>query len=240
MMCSELFCFVFMAQSPLTEKDRARSRAVDLDVTVRAICVLRVQVVLWTRRLVRADTVGRAVTRQAKLGDAAGNQQSWIRRTVRRVTRDTAVGLHRRMLVNERSLLVCVALDASSVSARRESRLLEFKAAMRIVTIAALHRAFKHFVMERQVELVLRLRMTTETKLRLAHLEHFDIGETRLLRVCARDEHIRSRELTSAGRRVRRVAVSATDVVAPVLATAEVVVFFPAGVTGQTRFRDLF
>ena len=48
----------------LTEKDRAGSRSVDLDVAVRAVCVLRVQVVLWTRRLVCADAVSGAVTGQ--------------------------------------------------------------------------------------------------------------------------------------------------------------------------------
>lgn len=36
------------------------------------------------------------------------------------------------------------------------------------------------------------------------------------------------------------MAVSATDVIAPMLAAAEVVVFFPAGVAAQTRFGDLF
>jgi len=36
------------------------------------------------------------------------------------------------------------------------------------------------------------------------------------------------------------VTVSATDVVAPVLAAPEVVVFFLAGMAAQTRFGDLF
>ena len=41
-------------------------------------------------------------------------------------------------------------------------------------------------------------------------------------------------------RRVCRVTVSATDVVAPVLTAAKVVVLFPAGVTAQTCLGDLF
>jgi hypothetical protein len=85
------------------------------------------------------------------------------------------------MLVNEWSLLVGVTLDASGIDAGRESCLLEFEPAVRIVAITALHRAFQHLVMERQVELVLRLTMTTETKLRLARLEHLQIGDARLL-----------------------------------------------------------
>ena len=63
-----------MAQPHSAEKDRARAGAVNLDVTVRAVRVLRVQVVLWTSGLVRADAVRRAVTRQTELGHAARDQ----------------------------------------------------------------------------------------------------------------------------------------------------------------------
>jgi hypothetical protein len=93
----------------------------DLDVTVRAVRVLRVQVVLWTGGLLSADAVSRAVTGQTKLRDTTRNQQSRIGRTMRRVTRDTSVSLHRRMLVNKRPLLVCVTLDASGIRASRQS-----------------------------------------------------------------------------------------------------------------------
>ena len=85
-----------------------------------------------------------------------------------RVTRNAPVRLHRGVLVNERPLLVCVTLDARGVGAGSESRLFQLEAAVRIVAIAALHRAFEHLVMKRQIELVLRLAMTTETELWLA------------------------------------------------------------------------
>jgi len=137
-------------------------------MTVRAVRVLRVQVVLWTCGLIRADAVSSAVTGQTELCYTARNQQSRVRRTVRRVTRDAPLGLQRRMLENKRSLLVCVTLDASRVGAGRQSRLLELETAVRVVAITTLHRAFQHFVMERQVELVLGLAMTIETKLWLA------------------------------------------------------------------------
>ena len=140
----------------------------DLDVTVRAVCVLRVQIVLRSGGLFGADAMSRAVTRQTKLGYATRDQQTWIRRTVRRMARDATVRLDRRVLVNKRSLLVCVTLDASCVGAGRESRLLELKTTVRIMAITALHRAFQHFVVERQLELVLRLAVATHTKLRLA------------------------------------------------------------------------
>jgi hypothetical protein len=46
----------------------------DLDVTVRAISVLRVLVVLRTGGFFSADTMGRAMARQAELAHPAGNQ----------------------------------------------------------------------------------------------------------------------------------------------------------------------
>ena len=137
-------------------------------MTVRAVRVLRVQVMLRTGGLVRANTVGRTVTRQTELCDAARDQWTWIRRTVRSVTCDASIGLDWCMFVNKRALLVCVTLDASGIGSRRQSRLFELKTAVRIVAIATLHRTFEHFVMERQIELVFRLAMTTETKLRFA------------------------------------------------------------------------
>ena len=161
---SRLFGLPFIS----SEKDRTRPRAVNLDVAIRAICVLRVQVVLWTGGLIRADTVRDAVTGQTELCDAARNQHAWIGRAVWRVTRDASVSLDRGMLVNKRTLFVSVTLDTRGVSASRESRLFQLEAAVWVVAIAAAHRAFEHFVMERQVELVLRFAVTTEAKLWLA------------------------------------------------------------------------
>lgn len=150
-------------------------------MTVRAVCVLCVQVMLRTRGLFSTDTMSRTVTRQTKLCYATRDQQTRIRRTVRRMTRDATVRLDRRVLVNKRSLLVCVTLDARCVGAGRESRLLELKTAVRIVAITALHRAFQHFVMERQLELMLRFAVATHTELWLAVSQQSQIGETRLL-----------------------------------------------------------
>jgi|GEM_PF-4000881 len=90
-------------------------RAVDLDMTVRAVRVLRVQVVLWTGGLVGTDAMSRAVTGQKKLRDATRNQQSRVRRAVRCVTGNAPVDLHWSMLVNKRSLFVCVTLYASGI-----------------------------------------------------------------------------------------------------------------------------
>ena len=84
------------------------------------------------------------------------------------MTRDAPVSLDRSMLVNERALFVSVTLDARGISASREPRLFQLKSTVWVVTIAAPHRAFEHFVMERQVELVLGFAVTTEAKLWLA------------------------------------------------------------------------
>ena len=143
----------------------------NLDVTISATCVLRVLVVCWTSRFIRSHAVVHAVTSQAQVIHRAELQHPRVSRPMRYVTRDTTVRLHRSMFERERSLLVCVTLDTSSIGSRRESRLFEFKPAVRIVAIAALHRAFQHLVMERQIELVLRFAMTTETKLRFARFE---------------------------------------------------------------------
>ena len=104
---------------------------------------------------------------------------------MRCVTGDTAFGLDRRMFVDKRTLLVCVTLDAGGVRAGGEPRLLELKTAVRIVAIAAFQRAFKHLVMERQLELVLGLAMTTHTELRFARPEQFYARDAWFLRVSA-------------------------------------------------------
>ena len=100
------------------------------------------------------------------------------------MTGDAAVGFYRRMFVNKRPLLIGVTLDARRIEAGRQPGLLEFETAMRIVAVAALHRAFQHLVMERQVELVLRFAMAAEAKLRLALTEQLQIRKARFLRIC--------------------------------------------------------
>ena len=87
------------------------------------------------------------------------------------MTSNAPFGLDRSMLVYKRSLLVCVTLDAGCVDASRQSCLFEFKTAVWIVAIAALHRPFEHLVMERQIKLVLRFAVTTQAKLRFAVFE---------------------------------------------------------------------
>jgi hypothetical protein len=75
------------------------------------------------------------------------------------------------MFVNKRTLLVYVTLKASRIHAGRKPRLFQFKTAVRIVTVAALHGAFQYLVMEGQLKLVLGFAVTAHTELRFAGRE---------------------------------------------------------------------
>lgn len=100
---------------------------------------------------------------------------------MRRMTRNAAVGLNWSMFVDKWSLFVCMTLDAGRVRTGRKSRLLQFEATVRVMAITALNRTFQHLVMERQIELVLDLRVTTDTQLRFARPEQTQIREAGLL-----------------------------------------------------------
>ena len=113
-----------------------------------------------------------AVTSQAQLVHGAVPQQPRVRRSVRRMTGRAPFGLDRRVLEGKRSLLINVALDAGCIGATGEPGLFGFEASVRVVTIAATHRAFQHFVMERHIELRLDFVMTAGAKLRIVRLQH--------------------------------------------------------------------
>ena len=89
-----------------------------------------------------------AVAGQAKLSHPAGYQHPRIGGAVRRMTRAASFRLHRGMLESEWSLLVRMTFHAGRICARGQPRLLEFKTAMWIVAVAALHSPFQYLVME--------------------------------------------------------------------------------------------
>ena len=93
---------------------------------------------------------------------------------MRRMTRRTAFDFQRRVLEHEWPLLVCMALDATSISSGCKSGLLQLKATVRIVAVAAFHHSFEDFVMERLVEVRLDFVVTAQAKLRLAKLQQMD------------------------------------------------------------------
>ena len=123
-------------------------RPVNLDVTRRAVGVLRVLIVLGTSRLNSPDVMCHAVTRQAELVDRAESQEPRIGRTMWRVTCHTTFGFYRGVLISEWPLFVRVTLDTGSIAAGRQARLFCLKTAVRIVAIATAHGAFEHFVVE--------------------------------------------------------------------------------------------
>lgn len=89
---------------------------------------------------------------------------------MRRMTRRTTFRLKRRMFIRERALLVSMTLNAGCVGARSESRLLEFKTTVGVVTITALHHSFKNLVVKRFVEVRLRFTVAADAELRLPNL----------------------------------------------------------------------
>lgn len=106
---------------------------------------------------------------------------------MRRMTCHTTFGFHRGVFISEWTLFVRVTFNASSISAGGQARLFKFETAMRVMTITATHRTFRNFVMEGHRERRFHFAMATQTKLRVAHLQHFDSREARLLGVDCRN-----------------------------------------------------
>ena len=80
-------------------------------------------------------------------------QHPRIRRPVRLVTGRAAFQFHRRMLERERTSLVTMALEAARLIAVDCLELLESRSAMGVVAVHTGHRAFRHWMMMRTLEL---------------------------------------------------------------------------------------
>ena len=106
------------------------------------------------------------------------------------MTSRATVSLQRCVLVCKWTLLICVTLDTSCISARCQSRLLQLKATMRIVAIAALHRAFEHLMMKRHTESRLHFAVTAHAELRFTELQHVYGREPGLLLIDWTNEYI--------------------------------------------------
>lgn len=171
-------------------------------MAVRATGVLGVLVVCWTSRFAGAHAMVHAVTRETQLVHPSEFQQPRIGRAMRRMAGRTSFGLERRVLVSERTLLVCMTFNARRIGAGCQPRLLEFETAVRIVTITALHRAFEHLVMKGLVEVGLNLVVTADTELRFSNLEQITGREVRLFRIGSTDVTDRLRNISTTGLRV--------------------------------------
>jgi hypothetical protein len=156
------------------------------------------------------------------------------------MTRGAAFELQRAMLKYKRSLFIGMALNTCRVSADRELRLFLLESAVRIVAIAALHRAFEYSVVKWFSKLRFRFVVTRHAKLRLICSEHLCRRLTRILfRDVPREYGRAGSEIARCGT-VCRMAFGATDVISPVLAAAEVIVGLLARVACQTSFGDRF
>ena len=155
-------------------------RTVDLHVTGSAVLESRGRLVVKAWRVWRADLVGSAVAFQAKLAHFGAFQQLWIGGSVRRMADRAAFQLQRRVLKNERALLIRVTLHTGRVSAGCKPSLLRLEPAVGVVTVSALDHALQHLVMERLGELALHFGVTLDAQLRLILLEHLQRGDVRL------------------------------------------------------------
>ena len=113
--------------------------------------------------------------------------------------------------MHKRPRLLRMALEADGIIGGRRPELPGLEAAMRIVTIAALHQAFVYAVMEGTIELLFGLQMATVAKLRLLFFHQ---------------------ALTFLGV-VGRMTVDATHVVLKVRRARKVTVFFSIGMAVQ-------
>ena len=75
------------------------------------------------------------------------------------------------MFERERTLFFAVALDARCICPDSQFGLFRFKTAVRIMTIAAFHRTFQHFVVERFRELRFCLGVAANAQLSFARFE---------------------------------------------------------------------
>ena len=113
-----------------------------------------------------------AVTFDTELSHVAASEQLGVRGAVGIVTRGATFYLYRRMLEHERALFVRVTLEASGIRSCSKSCLLQFEPSVRVMAIAALHRAFQHPVMERPVELRLGFVVTSHAELSFVFSQH--------------------------------------------------------------------
>ena len=223
----------------------------NLRVAGRAALYARRRHIVERWRVRRARRRKVAVALQTELRDVAARQHLVIGRAVRAVAHCAAFDFGRRVLINERPLLVGVAFDAGRINAHGQPGLLLLEAAVRVVAVAALHRAFEHAMMGRLRELRLHLVVARQTELRVVADQHL-FGRDAAAALAERADRDQRRSRVAASdrwaddalgvfaRRVRRVAIHTADIVAVVLAALVVVVILFARVTGQAGVGDLF
>ena len=121
------------------------------DVAQRA-CLEERRLVMEGRGARRTTETGIGVALQAEQVDIADFQHVGVRPAMHLVARAAPVDLHSGMLVDERPLLLGVALKADGVLRGGSAHLLRTRGAVDVVAIAALNQAFIYAVVERHRE----------------------------------------------------------------------------------------
>ena len=209
-------------------------------VADRALLVLDLRLIVKARSLRRQFFLDAGMAFHAELANAGTLEHLWIARTMRRVACRAAFCLDGAVFENERALLVRVALYAVGVGTDPKFGLLRFETTVSIVTVAALHRALGHFVVKRFIELALYLVVAAYAELLLTSTKH-RLGPLRIhcLMSSRSDECHRSGAGFLGWFAVCTVALRAADIITPVLAAAEIIMGLLAGVTSETRIRNL-
>lgn len=130
-----------------------------------AVLVSHVCLVMQARGGWRSGVAYLRMALHAQLPDRTAVKHLGVAGTVRGMASRTALSLERSVFESEWPLLIAVALDAGNVAAYSQLSLLGLKSSVRIVTVAAFHGSFEHFVMKRFGELRLCFGMAAQTKL---------------------------------------------------------------------------
>jgi len=189
----------------------------DLRVAQRA-CLVFLGLVVECRRCRGASVNRKSMALQAKKICLTHIQQARIGGSVWRVAGNAAFCLDGRVLIDEGTLLFCVAFETNGVLGGSGTKLPLHEPTMRVMAIIALDETLVHAMMKRPVELLFRFKVTAITKLRL----------------------LIAQQVFCNFRMMRRMALNAANIVLHVCCTREVVVLRIESVTSQTTFTRIF
>jgi len=198
--------------SPPLAEESVLIRPVYIEMADGTVLIARLREIV-TRRCLRSQS--RAIAGQfmrirvafdAQEPNQIPRQQFRVGRTVRRVTRLAAFDFDRRVLEDERPLLVGMAFQTRRIAGDRIAQRFAHKPAVLIVAVGAFHPALGNFMVERFGEGGLLFGMTRIAEGRLGPFQ----------------------QILSPLRLVRRMTIETRNAVTPVLAAAEVEALFAA------------
>ena len=108
---------------------------------------------------------------QADRINIGGDQKARVRRSMRRMARDTAFGFDHRVLKGKWSRRLRMALATNRILVGGRPQVLVLECTVRIMAVAACHQPFVHLVVEGLCERRFNIRMAGIAKLRLGDLQ---------------------------------------------------------------------